>query len=658
MFLAPAFLFGLGLAGLPVAIHLFNRSRLRRVPWAAMEFLERAVSVRARRLKIEEILLLALRTLAVVFIVLALARPVVTGGGPAGEAIILLDVSASMRYGGGAGTLFDFAAARVREIYAALPPGSRVVLAAFDGKVEPAAGGAPVESQGALAAALKDVSPRWGPTDYASALAWAARVSPSFPSGAPAVFIVSDFRRGAADQAAAAGKVPGPLYLVPVAEGDGENVGITAVAPAGRAFTAAGTLLEARVANRTSAPRPVDIAFSVDERVSAGAHAQAGAMAEATATAVIDRLGEPGVHLVRARTAGDAYPGDDTYFAVVERRPLRIALRLGAGARRFVRRALEAAPDGSFDLREGPGAGGVDGFILAGEFPAGAEAEDVWRCVRGGAFAVIFYDGSAGAAGFLGASPDAGLAEIAEAGEAAGDFACVLAGEHPVTDFLRADSRVSVSDITEQRLARLPAEGGGAVTAAAIVAEGAGARYGFLVFARVGAGTAAIFNAAADRSGGDFVLSPLFVPLLFETISFAAGGAAEPAVCGRPAFLAAGAGAESVEVSGPSGPVSARLVSSPSGFGCTFTPMEPGFYRYGEAVIAANPAPAEGQTRAADFGELERAFGGEMLEAGGDFPEVLAAHVGGREISYMFLWSAVVMLAAEMALVSLLRHGR
>src|ERR1700730_11013966 len=77
-FLAPFLLWGSLAAGIPVAIHLFFRSRYRTVPWAAMKFLLTSVEQTSRRLRFQELLLLMLRILLVVVLALALARPVLS----------------------------------------------------------------------------------------------------------------------------------------------------------------------------------------------------------------------------------------------------------------------------------------------------------------------------------------------------------------------------------------------------------------------------------------------------------------------------------------------------------------------------------------------------------------------------------------------------
>jgi hypothetical protein len=77
-FLAPFLLWGTLAAGIPVAIHLFFRSRYRTVPWAAMKFLLTSVEQTSRRLRFQELLLLMLRILLLVVLAMALARPVLS----------------------------------------------------------------------------------------------------------------------------------------------------------------------------------------------------------------------------------------------------------------------------------------------------------------------------------------------------------------------------------------------------------------------------------------------------------------------------------------------------------------------------------------------------------------------------------------------------
>ena len=65
----------LGAAAAPILIHLWNKRKYHEVPWAAMEYLLAAMRRNARRIQLEQWLLLALRTLLVLLLVLAAAQP-------------------------------------------------------------------------------------------------------------------------------------------------------------------------------------------------------------------------------------------------------------------------------------------------------------------------------------------------------------------------------------------------------------------------------------------------------------------------------------------------------------------------------------------------------------------------------------------------------
>ncbi len=101
-FLQPFILWGLPLILLPVIIHLINRLRHRKQPWAAMRFLLSATRASTSHAKLRQFLILLFRTLAVLALILFLARPLAGGWmgwmlSPAPDVVlILLDRSASM----------------------------------------------------------------------------------------------------------------------------------------------------------------------------------------------------------------------------------------------------------------------------------------------------------------------------------------------------------------------------------------------------------------------------------------------------------------------------------------------------------------------------------------------------------------------------------
>ena len=75
IFWTPIMLAGLAAVAIPILIHLLNRQRATLVDWGAMRFLLDSLTSRKRRILIEEIILLALRCLAMALVALAMARP-------------------------------------------------------------------------------------------------------------------------------------------------------------------------------------------------------------------------------------------------------------------------------------------------------------------------------------------------------------------------------------------------------------------------------------------------------------------------------------------------------------------------------------------------------------------------------------------------------
>ena len=112
-FVNPGLLLGLLLLSAPIIIHFLNKRHYQVIHWAAMDFLFQAESKNRRRLRLEDLILLALRMALLGLLVFAVARPVVRGLGGAreDERVVILDDSFSMEATEGAGTAFSAAKA-------------------------------------------------------------------------------------------------------------------------------------------------------------------------------------------------------------------------------------------------------------------------------------------------------------------------------------------------------------------------------------------------------------------------------------------------------------------------------------------------------------------------------------------------------------------
>ena len=99
-FFAPVMLFGLAAAVAPVLLHLFRKRSARRMVWGAWQFLAESMRRKRRKILIEEIILLVVRTAILALAALAFARPFLPEmgffGGGEKDVVIVLDRSGSM----------------------------------------------------------------------------------------------------------------------------------------------------------------------------------------------------------------------------------------------------------------------------------------------------------------------------------------------------------------------------------------------------------------------------------------------------------------------------------------------------------------------------------------------------------------------------------
>ncbi len=136
-FLNPAVLPALTAALLPILIHLLTRRRLKKVGVSSVVFLQQLQKKRMRQIKVRQWLLLVLRTLIVLFLILAFSRPVLrttlsfVGSSTSTTVAILLDNSYSMGFETPRGRLFDLSKQRVSELIGLFKPGDEVVLLPF-----------------------------------------------------------------------------------------------------------------------------------------------------------------------------------------------------------------------------------------------------------------------------------------------------------------------------------------------------------------------------------------------------------------------------------------------------------------------------------------------------------------------------------------------
>ncbi len=136
-FLNPQFLFALSLISIPIIIHLFNLRRFKRVLFTNVKFLQELKEETTRLSKIKHLLVLASRILAITFLVLAFAQPIIPLANNSiskAEKVVsvYIDNSFSMDAITKEGSLLEVAKKKAREITLAFSPSTRFQILTDD----------------------------------------------------------------------------------------------------------------------------------------------------------------------------------------------------------------------------------------------------------------------------------------------------------------------------------------------------------------------------------------------------------------------------------------------------------------------------------------------------------------------------------------------
>ncbi len=365
-FLAPLLAGLTALAAVPLIIWLLNRNRFKVVRWPALEFLLKTLQKSSRRLQIRELLLLILRTLAVVLMALALARPSIASGGfellglrGGVSAVIVLDHSLSMATRDGNGTRLDAAKARAQELVAKLPRGSSAALVLMSDTAQ-AELAEPSQDLAYVAQAIEAAPQGDGGTSVTAGIARAAEILRD-ASGRREIHLVGDMQergwpapddrawKSIADELAKPGA---PTLFIADTGGEAprDNVQVERFAADDELVTTeAPTSFTAVIRNRGGAP-------ANGVQVELWADGEDGQLRKAAGT-VIDRLETvnevrlearltAGLRRVQLRISPDQLPADDVRQVVVEAvDKVRVLVVDGAegqrgGGSEFIRAAL------------------------------------------------------------------------------------------------------------------------------------------------------------------------------------------------------------------------------------------------------------------------------------------------------------------------------
>lgn len=668
-FLNPFFLLGLAALAAPVLVHLVRRTRARRVEFPALYFVRQVPQRTVRRRTLRDLLLLALRCLALLLVVFAFTRPYFTTAGAAKESegsrstVILLDASLSMRRGG----LFEEAKRRASALVGEMSAGERVALLSFGGGYEVVSGF--TEDGDALRAALAGLGAGYEATDYEQALRGAeALLRESRAGGARRVLVLSDFQATGWDAGRAAFKLDPEvrLALIDVAGAPEANAAVTNVEARGAVYGQKYTdRLAVHVANFAEEERgPFTLDFQIGDQTVEKRELRLAPREEKVVEFTDFNLAE-GVNRCAVRLRAEDFAPDNDFYFTLRREAQSKALIVDASARGgdsfYLQSALAAGGDLPFTF-EVRGAGAVDPAAVAAHslvilndagLAPGPLSESVARFVERGGRLVIAAGPHTKPESFnraLGRVAPAALVEAVQPGRGETVAMTALKGSHPIFEVFNEGGRMPAARVYGYQ--RAEPRGGASVLAS--FEDGSPA----LVESGAGGGRVLMYTSTLGMAWSDLPLSPAYLPLVQQMVRYL--GEREASAwhrLGQAFVVAKGAEGAPPAVDAPSG---ARLKDPAlSKEGETLlTGREPGFYRLryaaGHDFAAVNVDGREG-----DFAKLNQE---EFLAAftGGDPAARDAAAAAERESGeevearqrawWPLLLAALLLLAAESVL--------
>ena len=238
-FLNPLILFGLVAAAIPVILHLLNLRKLKTIEFSTLTFLKEMQQTKIRRLKIRQWLLLLVRTLIVLSLIFAFARPALKGalfgrlGGSAHSSVaIIFDDSFSMAGSDQYGELFKQAKEKINKLIDALNDGDEIYLIKLsdlpNATIDPA-----THDFGALRTIVKEsnISTLTRPLDEAIRLA--DKLLARSSNANKEVYVVSDMQRtlfsSATTDSAPVARAGNRYFLIEIGSKEIENVGVDSV---------------------------------------------------------------------------------------------------------------------------------------------------------------------------------------------------------------------------------------------------------------------------------------------------------------------------------------------------------------------------------------------------------------------------------------------
>ena len=537
-FLNPLILLGLAAAAIPIVVHLFNFRKPKRVDFSTLRFVREIEATAMRRVRIRQWLLLALRTLALIFLVLAFARPTRTaeasgvfGDDGAQSLALVVDNSRSMLLRDAQGAFLDQALDLSDQILEATGPGDERTIVPMS--APPEYRPVPFTTPGPARDVVAGLAAAPGAEPLTSAVARAASVLEGAVHPRREIVVVSDLQAATfTDSANVSLPEDVEIALVPVGSRQPVNTAVTDVEIVSRIIEPGRPVtVRATVQRFGGDAGTIGASLSLDgQRVSeAAVDLVPGEPATVDFTVTPRQRGWLGGEV---RIESDDAEWDDVRYLTIHVPPApRVLVVRGANARAdLVSLALSVSAErGGLVLNEVaeetlPSADltNTDAVILVGPSALGSgmtSALEAFIAAGGGVLAFAGDDVSS-LNGLLSAVGGGRLAEPTGRDDSQGGFADTDL-DHPlfVGVFDGANPTPESPDV--RRFARYTPGGGDESALIGLAAGGP-----FLQEIRRGEGSLLLATVAPDLDWSDLPQRGLFVPLLYRSVAYLAAGSA------------------------------------------------------------------------------------------------------------------------------------
>lgn len=452
-FLNPFLLAALVAATIPLLLHLLNLRKLRTVEFSSLRFLKELQKTRIRKLKLKQILLLILRTLLVIFAVLAFARPALQssaglpGAHAATTAVILIDNSYSMEVREAQGTRFKQAQRAALDIVELLEDNDEAFLVPMT-DVASAIDAEPSRNREALRTAISTMPLGYRRADLDDGLRVASTLLANSENLNKELYIITDAQRANSSGVIDSLRIfeqSARIYLLPIGEGDVSsqvNLGLDSIRLVSSVYEV-GKPVEVRAWVHNYSDRDMENAtISLhlnDERL-----AQSGVSVKAGKSESVELSGplrRPGMQGGYVEIQGDVLEADNRrYFAFPVLERMRVAVAGSGQSVEFLGVALGLMGGVTIDRVSPSSLSAVDLSKISAVVIADATPSDASRLVQyvqdGGGLVIYGGPGMSRDAFNSGLGAELGIALGATVGDAADrskslGFAMVER-EHPI----------------------------------------------------------------------------------------------------------------------------------------------------------------------------------------------------------------------------------